>query len=271
LQESELKKSKLLNYLSIGSLFLLLITIGLLYNRYRLKQRNNIKLEIKEKEINKANANLRHLLEEKEWLLKEIHHRVKNNLQTVISLLNSQSAYLDDDMAISAIKNSQHRIHSMSLIHQKLYNSENISTINMPNYIKELVEYLKDSFTLGQRIRFELKIDSLELDVAHAVPLGLILNEAITNSIKYAFPENRTGMIYVTLEGTSENKYLLTISDNGIGFDADISAKKINSFGMSLIKGLSDDLDAKFSLENNNGTILKIEFAEEFPMNQKAG
>jgi two-component sensor histidine kinase len=270
LQKSELQKSKLLNNLSIWSLILLLITVGLLYNRYRLKQRNHAKLELKEKEIKQKNTNLRHLLDEKEWLLKEIHHRVKNNLQTVISLLNSQSAYLNNDMALSAIKNSQHRIHSMSLIHQKLYNSENISTINMPNYIKELIEYLKESFSLGQRIRFEVKIDPLELDVAQAVPLGLILNEAITNSIKYAFPEDRTGMIYVTLEKISENKYLLTISDNGIGIDADFSSKKINSFGMSLIKGLSDDLDAKFSMENNNGTILKIEFSQEFPINQKS-
>lgn len=270
LQKSELQKSKLLNNLSIWSLILLLITIGLLYNRYRLKQRNHAKLELKEKEINQKNLNLRHLLDEKEWLVKEIHHRVKNNLQTVISLLNSQSAYLENDMALSAIKNSQHRIHSMSLIHQKLYNSENISKINMPNYIRELIEYLKDSFNRGQRIRFEIKIDPLELDVAQAVPLGLILNEAITNSIKYAFPDDRTGMIYITLEGIAKNKYLLTISDNGIGIETDFSDKKINSFGMSLIKGLSDDLDAKFSMENNNGTVLKIEFSQEFPINRKS-
>lgn len=264
LQESELRKSKLLNTLSIGSLVLLLITIGLLYNRYRLKQRNHAKLELKEKEINQKNINLRHLLDEKEWLLKEIHHRVKNNLQTVISLLNSQSAYLDNDMALSAIKNSQHRIHSMSLIHQKLYNSENISTINMPNYIKELVEYLKESFNTGQRIRFEINVAPLELDVAQAVPLGLILNESITNSIKYAFPENHTGMIKVTLEKVKESYYLLTISDNGIGFDISSSSERKNSFGMSLIKGLSDDLDAKLSIENQNGTVIKIEFLSEF-------
>ncbi|SFD13074.1 sensor histidine kinase [Flavobacterium phragmitis] len=269
LKEVALKKSKMLNSVSIWSLVLLLITVGLLYNRYRLKQRNNVKLELKEKEISKANADLRHLLDEKEWLLKEIHHRVKNNLQTVISLLNSQSAYLENDMALSAIKNSQHRIHSMSLIHQKLYNSENISTINMPNYIKELVEYLRESFSLGQRIRFEVKVDPLELDVAQAVPLGLILNEAITNSIKYAFPNDRTGMIYITLEAKDEKQYVLTISDNGIGFDPNLNDKKANSFGMSLIRGLSDDIDGNLTMENNNGTILKIEFAQEFPLNPK--
>jgi two-component sensor histidine kinase len=139
----------------------------------------------------------------------------------------------------------------------------------MPNYIKELVEYLRESFSLGQRIRFEVKIDPLELDVAHAVPLGLILNEAITNSIKYAFPDDRTGMIYITLETKAENQYVLTISDNGIGFDLNLNNTKANSFGMSLIKGLTDDLDGKLTMENNNGTILKIEFSQEFPLNQK--
>jgi two-component sensor histidine kinase len=269
LQKSELRKSQLLNYLAIGSSVLFLITIALLYNRYRLKQRNHAKLEQKEREIHKKNINLKHLLDEKEWLLKEIHHRVKNNLQTVISLLNSQSAYLDNDMALSAIKNSQHRIHSMSLIHQKLYNSENISTINMPNYIKELVEYLKESFSTGQRIRFEIKIEPLELDVAQAVPLGLILNEAITNSIKYAFPDDRSGMIHVTLEKVKDNYYLLTISDNGIGYNTNVCPERKNSFGMSLIKGLSDDLEAKLSIENQNGTIIKIEFLAEFLIDKK--
>ncbi|MDR7370346.1 sensor histidine kinase [Flavobacterium aquidurense] len=268
LQKSELHKSQLLNYLAIGSSALFLITIALLFNRYRLKQRNHHKLELKEKEIHKKNINLRHLLDEKEWLLKEIHHRVKNNLQTVISLLNSQSAYLENDMALSAIKNSQHRIHSMSLIHQKLYNSENISTINMPNYIRELVEYLKESFSTGQRIRFEINVAPLELDVAQAVPLALILNESITNSIKYAFPDDRTGMINVTLEKVKDSYYILTISDNGIGYNTNVSPERKNSFGMSLIKGLSDDLEGKLSIENQNGTVIKIEFLAEFLMDK---
>ncbi|HEU4789113.1 MAG TPA: histidine kinase dimerization/phosphoacceptor domain -containing protein [Flavobacterium sp.] len=259
LQEGKLKESKLLIKLSIGSLLLLLIIIGLLYNLYRVKQKNNKKLEIKEKEISLKNTNLQHLLDEKEWLMKEIHHRVKNNLQTVISLLNSQSAYVDNDMARSTIKSSQHRIHAMSLIHQKLYMSENISTINMPIYIKELVEYLKDSFQLKQRVRFEIDIEQLELDVVQAVPLGLIINEAVTNSIKYAFPNDQDGLISITLVSTDANHYLLSIQDNGIGIPVTFK-EKTNSFGMSLIKGLSDDLEGTFSIENNNGTLLKLNF-----------
>lgn len=259
LQQSKLEESNLIINLSIGLLLLLLIIIGLLYNLYRVKQKSNKELEIKEKEISLKNTNLQHLLDEKEWLMKEIHHRVKNNLQTVISLLNSQSAYLDNDMALSTIKSSQHRIHSMSLIHQKLYMSENISTINMPVYIKELVEYLKDSFNLKQRIRFEINIEQLQLDVVQAVPLGLIINEAITNSIKYAFPNDRSGIISVTLTSTDKNQYLLSIQDDGIGIPPEFKEKS-NSFGMSLMKGLSDDLEGTFSIENNNGTLLQLSF-----------
>ncbi|MDR6845705.1 histidine kinase dimerization/phosphoacceptor domain -containing protein [Flavobacterium granuli] len=259
LQQSKLDESNLLIKLSIASVLSLLIIIGLLYNLYRVKQRNNKKLEIKEKEIILKNTNLQHLLDEKEWLMKEIHHRVKNNLQTVISLLNSQSAYVDNDMALSTIKSSQHRIHSMSLIHQKLYMSENISTINMPVYVKELVEYLKDSFNLKQRIRFEIEIEQLELDVVQAVPLGLIINEAVTNSIKYAFPNDQDGIISITLIATDTNKHLLSIQDNGIGIPSKFK-EKTNSFGMSLIKGLSDDLEGTFSIENNNGTLLQLSF-----------
>jgi two-component sensor histidine kinase len=268
LQQGKLDESNLLINLSMAFLLLLLIIIGLLYNLYRVKQKNNEKLEIKEKEISLKNTNLQHLLDEKEWLMKEIHHRVKNNLQTVISLLNSQSAYVDNDMALSTIKSSQHRIHAMSLIHQKLYMSENISTINMPIYIKELVEYLKDSFHLKQRIRFEIKIEQLELDVVQAVPLGLIINEAVTNSIKYAFPNNQDCIISITLIATDVNHYLLSIQDNGIGIPAAFK-EKTNSFGMSLIKGLSDDLEGTFSIENNNGTLLKLNFEKVILDKQK--
>jgi two-component sensor histidine kinase len=260
LQQSKLHRSRLLINLSIGSILLLVVIIGLLYNSYKVKQKNNKELMIKENEISQQNIKLQHLLEDKEWLIKEIHHRVKNNLQTVISLLNSQSAYIDDDLALSTIKNSQHRIHAMSLIHQKLYMSENISTINMPIYINELVEYLKDSFNLKQNIRFKINIDEIELDVSQAIPLGLIINEAVTNSIKYAFPDNSQGIISISLITKDTDHYLLTIADNGTGIMLDPDKKTKNSFGMSLIRGLSDDLDGKFSIENSNGTLLQLSF-----------
>jgi two-component sensor histidine kinase len=263
LQENKLNTSRLLNTISISSLVLLLIIICLLYNRSKIKQRNTIRLELKEKEINLKNIKLQHLVEEKEWLLKEIHHRVKNNLQTVISLLNSQSAYLKDDLAISTIKNSQNRIHAMSLIHQKLYLGDNLSTINMPVYCKELVEYLKDSFNIEQSIHFEMLIDPIELDISQAIPLGLIMNEVVTNSIKYAFPEKTNCIIKISLIEITENCYILIVSDNGIGISKVSDLQNSNSFGMTLIQGLSDTLEGDLSIENENGITVKLAFKKE--------
>lgn len=265
LQQNELKTATFLRNSMITFVILLLVILGLLYKSFKFKKKTNRVLQVQQEEINKQNTILQNMLVEKEWLMREIHHRTKNNLHMVVGLLNSQSAYLDNEKALSAIRNSQHRIQSISLIHQKLYGTENIATINMPNYIKELVSYLRESFLLGQRIRFEVKVDPIELHVSQAVPLGLIINEAVTNSIKYAFPDDIKGFINVSLQA-SDDKYLLTISDNGIGIDIDFNKVKPGSFGMSLIKGLTDDLEGKFSLENNNGTILKIEFIPELPI-----
>ena len=263
LQKSKLQQASTIRNISFSVVALLIIIMALLYSRYLLKQRTNKKLEMQRKEISTQNHTLHHLLNEKEWLLKEIHHRVKNNLQIVMSLLNSQSVYINNDAALTAIHDSQHRVHAMSLIHQKLYGSENASSIDMSFYIRELVSYLRDSFNTAQRIRFELNVDALELDVSQAVPLGLILNEAITNSIKYAFPNNKEGVITISLSNKGQQRYLLTISDNGIGMPIHMKNKKPGSLGMSLMAGLSEDLDGHFSIENNNGTHIKISFEND--------
>lgn len=254
LKQASLKQAMLVKNLTIAGIIAVLIIAALLYRQNRLKQKNNTIITHK-------NHQLEHLLTEKEWLLKEIHHRVKNNLQIVMSLLNSQSVYIDNDAALTAIHDSQHRVHAMSLIHQKLYSSENVSSIDISLYIRELVFYLADSFNVLQRIRFGYAIEPLELDVSQAVPLGLILNEAITNSIKYAFPDNRNGTVSISLSKTAPAHYLLTISDNGIGIPADF--KKTGSLGMSLMKGLSEDIDGSFSIDNNNGTTIKISFVHD--------
>ena len=256
LQQANLQQSAFVKKVTIAGIILAFVIIVLLYRQYRLKQRSN-------NAITHKNEQLQHLLTEKEWLLKEIHHRVKNNLQIVMSLLNSQSAYINNDAALTAIHDSQHRVHAMSLIHQKLYSSENVSSINMSVYIRELVSYLSESFDAGKRIRFELNIDPLKMDVSQAVPLGLILNEAITNSIKYAFPDNRNGTISISLIAAGSDHYLLTISDNGIGISIHVKDKKTGSLGMSLMAGLSEDLDGNFSIENNNGTVIKISFLHD--------
>jgi two-component sensor histidine kinase len=254
LQKSNLKQAMTTRNITFAGIAVLCIVLVMLYWQFRLKQTTNFIISHK-------NSQLQHLLTEKEWLLKEIHHRVKNNLQIVMSLLNSQSAYIDNEPALTAIHNSQHRVHAMSLIHQKLYSSENLSTIDMSLYIREMVSYLADSFDTGQRIRFEFNIEPLEMDVSQAVPMGLILNEAITNSIKYAFPDGKNGVISISLSSTSPYRYLLIISDNGIGLPVD--CKKTGSLGMSLMRGLSEDIDGNFSIESNKGTIIKVSFEQD--------
>ena len=217
-------------------------------------------MEIQQEEIEQQNISLRHLVKEKDWLVKEIHHRVKNNFQTVMGLLGTQSGYLRNETAIDAITDSRHRVHAMSLIHQKLYQTENMSAINMADYIHELVDYLRDSFTINRQIRFNMQIEQIGLDLSHCIPLGLILNEAITNSFKYAFPGDQEGIILIAFKYTAANHLLLTIKDNGIGLPAAFNMEKADSMGMNLMRGLSEEIGAKISISTENGTRIAVSF-----------
>lgn len=253
LQQSRLDQARLVKNFTIGGIALLIIIITLLYWQYWNKQQSN-------KIIVQKNEQLQHLVTEKEWLVKEIHHRVKNNFHTVASLLEIQSSYLKNQEALSAIKDSQHRIHSMSIIHQKLYQSETLSTIHMPEYIYELVEYLRESYSIRQNIGFALQIDNIELDHASAITLGLILNEAITNAIKYAFTKTQEGSIAISLSYISDSQILLSIADNGRGLPGDFNSKIGSTMGLELLQGLTDDLGGSLSIETNKGTHIKVIF-----------
>jgi two-component sensor histidine kinase len=253
LQQNHLDREKLVRNFTIGGIALLFIIMGLLYRQYRIKQQSN-------KVILQKNEQLQHYLTEKEWLIREIHHRVKNNFHIVASLLEIQSSYLKNKEALSAIKESQHRIHSMSIIHQKLYQSDTLSTIHMPEYIYELVEYLRESYSIRQNIGFSLQIEHIELDHASAITLGLILNEAITNAIKYAFEETEDGTISISLTHISDSQLLLSIADNGRGLPTDFDSKIGASMGMELLQGLTDDLGGNFSIETKGGTYIKVIF-----------
>ncbi|PZR26454.1 MAG: histidine kinase [Citrobacter freundii] len=250
LQEASLQREKIFRnaFIAVGALLLLLL--ALFYNRYRLKQKVNQQLENKQAEINEQNERLRKVLDDKEWLLKEIHHRVKNNLQIVISLLNTQSRFLDNEDAITAIRNSQHRMYAMSIIHQRLYQTENLGTIDMKWYLQELISYMKESFTTGQRINIEINAQAHELDVVEAVPLGLIVNEAVSNAIKYAFPGGRKGLVKVSFMQTDDDRYRLSVEDNGIGIDNIDEVLQKGTLGLSLIEGLAGQLDGALSMEN---------------------
>jgi two-component system, sensor histidine kinase PdtaS len=251
LERANLQQANLTNKLTIGGILLVVIIAGLLYRQNRLKQKNN---EV----ITHKNDLLQNLVSEKEWLLKEVHHRVKNNLHTVICLLESQSAYLEDD-ALKAIEESQHRIFTMSLIHQKLYQADDIKTIDMAVYIPELVQYLQDGFDISDQIRFNLTLDPIHLNASQAIPLALIINEALTNSIKYAFPDGRKGKIIISLTDTGQ-QIKLELSDNGVGIKKDKETSGHASLGMELIKGLTKEMMGEIAIEDKNGVRITLYF-----------
>jgi two-component system, sensor histidine kinase PdtaS len=260
LEKSNLKQARLVKDLILAGGIGVLIIAGLLYRQNRLKQKTNKVITENNKEIISKNAQLQQLLDDKEWLLKEVHHRVKNNLQIVMSLLNSQSVYINNDAALTAIHDSQRRVFAMSLIHQKLYQSENISAIAMPDYITELVANLKDTFNLSNRIVIENEVEPISLDVSQAIPSGLIINESIVNAIKYAFPDGRKGIITVSLRYEDDDHLSLKISDNGIGLPADLNTNKHNSLGLDLIRGLAKQLSGNFTVNRNDGLQIAIVF-----------
>jgi len=263
LQRTEIQRAILAKNLTFGGLALVLILLTVLYWSYRNQQRSNRQLQEQQREIASQNYSLQNLVDEKEWLLKEVHHRVKNNLATIASLLNSQSAYLQSEEALLAIRDSQHRVQAMSIIHQKLYVSENVGTIDMAFYIHELADYLRDSFNIGHRIRFDIHAEALILHMAQAVPLGLILNEAITNAIKHAFPREAPGIIAIRLVHSSNDLFSLTIADNGIGMAPGVERHGDRSLGMSLMKGLSEDIGASFAIHRGAGTTIEVKFKYE--------
>ncbi|MFC3562844.1 sensor histidine kinase [Pedobacter jamesrossensis] len=251
------------------SLFFLL---AFSFYQYRMKQKSHKLLESQKENIVGINNDLNvmviekdvllaqkeGLIKEKEWLLREIHHRVKNNLHTVICLLESQAVYLSDD-GRKALESSQHRIYAMSLIHQKLYQTENLKTIDMAVYLPELLSYLSDSFDANKRIRFSLDIDKISLGISHAIPIALIVNEAVTNSIKYAFVEKLSGMITINMK-RSKQKIKLVIADDGIGIPEEIDNMHSESLGLKLMNGLSGDINANIHIENDNGTRITLDF-----------
>jgi two-component sensor histidine kinase len=261
LQKSHLKQAGILRNFILAGAGSLLIILTLLYKGYKTKQRTNQVLQRHKEEIDQKNLSLQGLVNEKEWLLKEIHHRVKNNLHMVVGLLASQAEYLQGQEAYVAITESQHRIQAMSLIHQKLYQTESLSLTNMPSYILELVDYLKSSFGKDLPIRFTLNIANVDFPLSYSIPIALILNEAIINAIKYAFPGGRPGDIHISLVEAAGQQFKMSVLDNGIGLPTGFSPKNNGSLGITLMKGLSDDIDGRFSIVNDSGTRVELNFA----------
>lgn len=201
---------------------------------------------------------------EKEFLIKEIHHRVKNNLQILSSLLHLQSRQIQDEAALDAVRESQNRVEAMSLLHQKLYMGDNLAAVDMPDYLRNLADALLDSFGLDEsgRVRIQCDLEPLRLDVDTAVPLGLIINELVTNSLKYAFPGNRTGVVRIALWKDETGRLCLRVSDDGVGKAAIPDPGQSTAFGSRLVQMLSKKLGGALEVpeqETGYSTLIRFE------------
>jgi len=212
-------------------------------------------------ERKQAEEQIKASLKEKEVLLREIHHRVKNNLQVISSMLYIQSGYIKDKEAFEMFKETQNRIKSMALIHEELYQSKDLSKIDVAKYLQKLATDLINSYGIKQEdIKLKMAIHEVLLGVNTAVPCGLIINELVSNSLKHAFPNGKEGEIRVALRSDNANKFALIVSDNGVGFPKDLDFRNTETLGLQLVTTLVKQLGGTIELDRSGGTEFKITF-----------
>ncbi|UYZ62499.1 tetratricopeptide repeat-containing sensor histidine kinase [Hymenobacter weizhouensis] len=255
LQRVATERQTALRNLAAGTSVLLLLLMGVGYRRYHGRQRLLRQLDAQN--------------QEKALLLKEVHHRVKNNLQIILSLLNTQLKTLRDPTAAHVIRESQSRVQAMALLHQSLYQTDSLARVDMQRYLTELVQALRRTFRAeAQGLDLLLDVEPVQLNTHTAVPLGLIVNELLTNALKYAFvgpAHNGPPQVRVSLHTTATGHLELLVSDNGVGLPPDVDPHTVHSLGLNLVDGLVQQLDATFTLERTGGTCFRIVFTELTP------
>ena len=255
-QKEQLATQSLYRNALIGGVIALLVIITLVYRSERIKTRKNEEIEEKNSIIEKS-------LREKEALLKEIHHRVKNNLQVISSLLNMQSRTTENEEILDAFQQGQSRVRAMSLIHQKLYQTDNLSEIDFQEYTSQLIDQLSTLYAGNkENVTTEVSINEIKLDIDTAIPLGLILNELISNSFKYAFKNVDHGKIKVNMERLTDGKIQLAISDNGQGLPSDFNLEATKTLGLKLVNILTKQLKGKLTYESTTDSRFIITFHE---------
>ena len=247
-QTAQLKQQR---YLIAGVLVVLLLIVAIML----IIQRNGLKLK-------KANAQVEKSLEQKELLLKEIHHRVKNNLQVVSSLLDLQSRGIEDEKALYTFMEGQNRVKAMALIHQKLYQNEDLATIDFAEYAEQLMTELASIYAGSGKVKGSVKsAQKANFDIDTAIPLGLILNELISNAYKYAFQEGE-GELSISIEDLGNGKHQLTVSDSGLGLPQDFDFNKAKSLGLRLVRRLAKQLYGSVEYSNIGGAKFVINFTD---------
>lgn len=210
-----------------------------------------------------SEENLKSSLKEKEVLLKEVHHRVKNNMQVISSILSLQSSYIHEPKTLDILRESQNRIKSMAFIHERLYRTKDFSKINFSDYIENLSKSLINTYEAGQvKVNVSFDLDEVFLNLDSAIPCGLILNELISNSLKYAFKGRKRGNIIVKLKEKEKQKIKLSVQDDGVGIDKDFNISKTETLGLQLVHTLTEQLEGKLKLTSNKGSRFDITFSK---------
>ncbi len=229
-------------------------------------ERANKDLEKKIAEQERVEAQLTTSLREKEILLQDVHHRVKNNMQVISSLLKIQSGYVGDDDVREMFEECQNRILAMSLVHEKLYKSQDIASVDFREYVKTLLHDVFWSYGYGfgtGRIKLKMNIDDVSFGVSDAISCGLIINELVSNSLKHAFPEGRSGEVSVSLRSTGKNKFELVVGDDGVGMSQYLDFRSVETLGMHLIILMAEDqLRGTIELDKTDGTKFKVMFED---------
>ena len=219
-------------------------------------------IDITERKL--AEAKIQTSLREKEILLQEVHHRVKNNLQVISSLLDLQSQEIEDKGMLELFRESQNRVQSMAIVHEKLYQSKDFAKINFAEYAESLTSYLFKAYVLNiNNITLDLDIADVNLNIDTAIPCGLIINELVSNALKYAFPYNTQGTIRIALHSESDNHLKLTVQDNGVGLPMNWDVKSVKSLGIQLVNILTKQLKGTIELDKSGGSKFIIRFEKK--------
>jgi len=231
---------------------------------YRLRSGEVVAVYEDVTERKQAEEQIQKDLKEKVVLLKEIHHRVKNNMNVITSLLSLQSTKINNkEQAMAAFEESRNRIYSMALVHEQLYGSDNLSKIDMKPYIKTISLKLKQFYAIDKDIALELMVNNVFLDVTYAVPCGLILNELITNAYKHAFPGRKSGRIKIAFRQLKDKSYKLTVQDYGVGLPEKVDIETSDTLGLELVNILTEQIEAKLEIRRTKGTTFIIRFSVE--------
>jgi len=213
-------------------------------------------------ETKRAEEVVKHSLREKELLLKEIHHRVKNNLQITSSLLRLQAGKIADAGVRQLLRESQDRIRSMALVHDMLYRSQDLARVDFPGYVRTLLIQLFRSYNVGGRIRSAVELEPIVFGVDLAVPCGLIINELVANALKHAFPGNRQGELRVSMT-TAPDSYTLSVRDDGVGFPPQVDYLRTETLGLQLVRMLTEQIGGHLRLDTSSGTEFVIRFPRQ--------